>query len=133
MSLPYLAVQGIAEAMLTTRKPPEFLNGVPELLLLRLLDRRPMYGYELVQAIRVGSGDALTFGEGSVYPVLHRLEADGLLAARRELVAGRSRVVYRITPPGRARLSESVALWRRVVGAVQCVLQGGGDARSAVA
>lgn len=119
--------------MSNARKTPEFLNGVPELLLLRLLDRRPMYGYELVQEIRVATNSALEFGEGSVYPILHRLEAEKALAAKRETVAGRSRVVYRITPRGIARLAKSMSGWRHVVGAVQAVLRGGGDERPVVA
>ena len=56
------------------RTNPDFLNGVPELLLLRLLARQPMYGYELVQRIRLQSDSALEFGEGCIYPILHRLE-----------------------------------------------------------
>jgi PadR family transcriptional regulator PadR len=112
---------------------PDFLNGVPELVLLQLLARQPMYGYELVQAIRQTSGGRLDFGEGCVYPVLHRLERDGLLASRREEVGGRSRIVYRATAKGQRRLAESAALWRRVAAAVQLVLQGGGDAEPSLA
>ena len=63
---------------------PDFLNGIPELLVLQLLARRPMYGYELVQAIRQSTHGTLEFGEGCVYPVLHRLERSGLIAQRRE-------------------------------------------------
>lgn len=111
--------------MSTTRKTPEFLNGVPELLLLKLLAGRPMYGYELVQAIRVATDEALSFGEGSVYPVLHKLEADGALTSRREPVAGRNRVVYRITRAGHKRLADSTATWNQISSAVRAVLQGG--------
>lgn len=110
--------------MVTTRKTPEFLNGVPELLLLKLLASRPMYGYELVQAIRVTTDEALNFGQGSIYPVLHKLEADGALMSRRELVAGRSRVVYQITRVGRQRLATSTATWQQVTMAVRAVLLG---------
>lgn len=60
---------------------PPFLNGVPEMLILKLLSRRPMYGYELVQAIRQATNEELQFGEGCVYPILHRLESQGLLKA----------------------------------------------------
>ena len=63
---------------------PDFLNGVPELLVLQLLTRRPMYGYELVRAIEQSTGQVLEFGEGCIYPVLHRLEKDEFLAARRK-------------------------------------------------
>ncbi|MFO0843888.1 MAG: PadR family transcriptional regulator [Gemmataceae bacterium] len=112
---------------MSTRKDNEFLNGVPELLLLRLLERRPMYGYQLVQAIKLTTGDVLAFGEGCVYPVLHRLEAEGHLSSGRERVAGRSRVVYHLTGPGHRRLAEASTRWRQVSEAVLVVLKGGGD------
>lgn len=120
-------------AIMTTRKDNDFLNGIPELLILRLLGGRPMYGYELVQAIRLASGEVLAFGEGCVYPVLHRLEDDGYLTARRELVAGRSRVVYRLTPAGRRRLDAIAARWEEVASAVGRVLEGGSNELPALA
>jgi PadR family transcriptional regulator PadR len=118
---------------MNTRKTNDYLNGVPELLLLRLLERRPMYGYQLVQSIKLATGDSLSFGEGCIYPVLHRLEADGHLSAAREQVAGRSRVVYRLTEAGRRRLGDAAARWVQVVTAVGHVLKGGGDGEPALA
>jgi hypothetical protein len=59
------------------------MNGVPELLILRLLQQDEMYGYEIVQAIRERTGAVIEVGEGVVYPVLHGLEGDGALKARR--------------------------------------------------
>jgi PadR family transcriptional regulator PadR len=119
--------------MTAKRTNPDFLNGVPELLILHLLSARAMYGYQLVQAIRLATNEVLEFGEGCVYPILHRLEADGLLASRRETVAGRNRVVYRVTSKGAKRLQESAAAWRQVVAAVQGALHGGADVRPALA
>jgi PadR family transcriptional regulator PadR len=112
---------------------PDFLNGVPELLLLELLSRRPMYGYELVQAIRDETGGALAFGEGCIYPLLHKLEARGDLASRRLDDGGRSRVVYRVTPKGTTQRAASRAQWLAVVASVGRVLQGAqhGHAKSA--
>jgi PadR family transcriptional regulator, regulatory protein PadR len=101
---------------------PDYLNGVPELLLLQLLARRPMYGYQLVREIEQSTAQVLEFGEGCIYPVLHRLEKDEFLSARREIVGGRSRVVYRITAAGRKRLVGNVAAWRSIVEAVNQVL-----------
>ena len=112
---------------------PAFLNGVPELLMLRLLGQRPMYGYELVQAIRRDTGGALEFGEGCIYPILHRLESQGVLKSSRESVGGRERVVYRLTAKGKAQLADTVGSWRRVVAAVDHALQGGERGRAAVA
>jgi PadR family transcriptional regulator PadR len=110
--------------MLKRRTNPDFLNGVPELLLLRLLSSRAMYGYELVQAIRLATAGGLEFGEGCIYPLLHRLEADGLLTSRRETVGGRNRFVYRMTSKGRTQLAERVNAWERVTGAVRLALNG---------
>jgi PadR family transcriptional regulator PadR len=112
---------------------PDFLNGVPELVVLQLLARRAMHGYEVVRAIERTNGDALQFGEGCIYPILHRLEADGDLDGRREVVGGRSRIVYRITASGRKRLRGRAAAWQNVVAAVNHVLTGADDGRPAVA
>jgi PadR family transcriptional regulator PadR len=100
-----------------------FLNGVPELLVLRLLRDREMYGYELVQAIRDASGDTLTFAEGVIYPVLHALERDGALSTRRQVINGRSRVYYVITPSGTERFDALSAHWRALTGAIATVLE----------
>lgn len=112
---------------------PDFLNGVPELLILRLLDRQPMHGYDLVQAIRNASGMKLDFGEGCIYPILHRLEEQKALSSRRELVGGRNRIVYRVTKHGQKRLTHSLGTWKEVVAAVNTVLQGGTNGQAAMA
>lgn len=112
---------------------PDYLNGVPELVALQLLSRRPMYGYELVQAIERTSGEVLEFGEGCIYPILHRLEKDGHLASRRETVGGRSRVVYRTTASGRKRLTGRVAAWQSVAAAINLVLTRNEDGKPSVA
>jgi len=106
------------------RTNPDFLNGVPELLILRLLDREPMYGYQLVRKITLATNNQMQFGEGCIYPLLHRLEAEGALASKREKCEGRSRVVYRVTPKGKRKLAETVARWAHVVESVQLVLHG---------
>jgi PadR family transcriptional regulator PadR len=110
--------------MATRKTNPDFLNGVPELVVLELLSRRPMYGYELVQAIKDESSGALEFGEGCIYPLLHKLEARGDLSSRRLDVGGRSRVVYRVTPKGTKQRAASMAQWSTVGEAVGRILQG---------
>jgi PadR family transcriptional regulator PadR len=118
---------------MTPRKDNDFLNGVPELLILKLLARQPMYGYEIVQTIRLTSEDVLAFGEGCVYPILHRLEAEGCLSSQREQVAGRSRVVYRVTSKGEKRLNAATARWASVIAVVARMLEGGHDGSTALA
>jgi PadR family transcriptional regulator, regulatory protein PadR len=119
--------------MTKRRTNPDFLNGVPELVVLELLNRRPMYGYELVQAIKLESGGALEFGEGCIYPLLHKLEAREDLVSSRINVGGRSRVVYRVTPQGTTQRAASAAEWTEVVAAVGRILQGGKHGHARIA
>lgn len=115
------------------RSNPAFLNGVPELVILKLLSQQPMYGYQLVQAIKRTTSKQFEFGEGCIYPILHRLEGDDALSASRESVDGRIRVVYRLTLRGKKQLGQTAASWQRVVAAINAVLQGAGDGKPAVA
>ena len=102
---------------------PPFMSGVPELLLLRLLDQQEMYGYELVRSIRKVTGEAISLGEGVIYPVLHGLERNGALKSRRKAVGGRTRVYYALTAKGRKRLNALSEDWRRVQGGIESALE----------
>jgi PadR family transcriptional regulator PadR len=118
--------------MSTVRKDCDYLNGVPEMLLLRLLARQPMHGYDLVQGIRLATGGVLQFGEGCIYPILHRLEADGMIRAAREVVGGRKRVVYRLERAGRKRLTDATSRWEQVVAAIAQALKEDGHVAAAL-
>jgi PadR family transcriptional regulator PadR len=104
---------------------PNFMNGVPELLILRLLQQGEMYGYEIVQAIRNRTDTVIALGEGVVYPVLHGLEGDGALRSRRKTVNGRSRIYYSITRAGSHRLADLSENWTNLAAAIQKMLTGG--------
>ena len=106
---------------------PPFMSGVPELLLLRLLAQKEMYGYELVQAVRRITADAIALGEGVVYPSLHSLERSGALKARRRRVDGRTRVYYAVTPKGLARLEKLRSEWDRIQGGITAALGAASD------
>lgn len=97
---------------------PPFMSGVPELLLLRLLSQREMYGYELVKSIRVVTAEAISLGEGVIYPVLHGLERNGALKAKRKDVKGRTRVYYSLTAKGKKRLQRLQDDWNRIQGGI---------------
>ena len=105
------------------RENPGFMTGLPELLILRLLQDQGMYGYEIVQVIARRSGGAVTPGEGVVYPMLHALEKDGALKSRRKAVNGRSRVYYSLTARGEKRLAALTGQWTSVNMAVLAVLR----------
>jgi len=109
---------------------PDFMTGVPELLVLRLLSEREMYGYELVQAIESSTGEAIKVGEGVVYPILHALEEQGCLTARRKAVEGRMRIYYTATATGKKRLSALTGEWQRITNAVADVVRGAKHAKA---
>jgi PadR family transcriptional regulator PadR len=103
---------------------PNFLNGVPEMLVLKLLSRREMYGYEIVKAIQAETGQVLAFGEGCIYPCLHSLKQQKLVNSRRKEVGGRSRNYYELTTGGTKRLKALTTDWSRVASGISLVMQG---------
>src|SRR6188768_4040112 len=103
---------------------PNFMAGVPELMILRLLQESEMYGYQIVQAIRAETGDVVSLGEGVVYTVLHVLERDGALKSRRKVVEGRSRIYYTVTASGLKRYGDLANTWSALAGAIQSVMKG---------
>ncbi len=108
---------------------PNFMAGVPELVILNLLREQEMYGYQIVQAIRTGSSGTLSLAEGVIYPVLHELKQEGALKARRQTVEGRSRVYYKLTAKGQTRLTALTRDWTGLTATIQAML-GGRHARA---
>jgi PadR family transcriptional regulator PadR len=104
---------------------PNFMNGVPELLILRLLHREEMYGYQIVECIRDRTDSVIAIGEGVVYPVLHGLERAGALKSRRKTVNGRSRIYYSVTRAGKGRLAELSESWNSLTAAIHKMLKAG--------
>ena len=90
----------------------ELLKGTAQLAVLEVLSRGEMYGYELSKALSARSGEILTLGRGSLYPLLYNLEARQLVESRvRTADNGRERRYYRITARGLAQLAERKRQW----------------------
>lgn len=84
----------------------QLLKGVAPVVVLEILSRGSMYGYELSQAIEQRSGNVLTLGKGTLYPLLYNLEAKKLVKARWETSdSGRKRRYYSITGKGKEQLA----------------------------
>lgn len=100
----------------------EIKRGTLELLLLRIVRERRSYGYELASDLHQRSGGWIDLKEGTLYPVLYRLEDAGLIAAEWDPPArGVPRKYYKITAKGKKRLeelTESWLAWVRVVNEV---------------
>ena len=96
--------------------------GHLDALILAVLSDGPAHGYAVIEALKQRSGGAFALAEGTVYPVLHRLEADGLLSSAWSTAAGRKRRVYRLTRRGRTQLGERRDEWRAFARAVEAVI-----------
>jgi DNA-binding PadR family transcriptional regulator len=100
----------------------ESLKGHLDALVLATFGDGPAHGYAVIEELRRKSEGAFDLAEGTVYPVLHRLEGEGLLASSWQTAAGRRRRVYRLTRRGRSALAERRAEWKRFANAVEAVL-----------
>src|SRR3954454_8670571 len=98
------------------------LRGQLDALVLATLRGGPAHGYAVIEALKHRSEGAFDLAEGTVYPVLHRLEADGLLASSWSTASGRRRRVYRLTRRGRTALAAGRDEWQRFARAVEAVL-----------
>lgn len=105
-----------------------YRRGVMSLVILSLLKREDMYGYQLVQETSRSSGGRLTTQEGSLYPVLYRLVDQGLISDRKELVGKRmTRIYYHLESAGEEKLAELIREYEEVTQGVFQIIRGGGD------
>lgn len=101
----------------------ELLQGTLDLLILQTLQWGPQHGYGISQAIRANSMDAFQVDTGSLYPALHRLARQKLIAASWKTSDNRQRIrVYRLTKKGREELASGRSRWERFVEAMGGIL-----------
>lgn len=106
-----------------TRLKKSTLDGNVETMLLALLDGGPSYGYQIVRDLNEQGSGLLKFGEGTIYPVLYRLEERGQIAGKwRQLQGARPRKYYRLTPKGRRALTGQREQWAGLVEVMQTML-----------
>jgi transcriptional regulator len=102
----------------------ELLKGTLSLLILSLLSRKAMYGYEIASTVHHDTDGAFTWREGSLYPSLHKMEADGMIVGEwEEKETGRKRRYYHITKKGRQALQEKRQSWADLCRAVDSILE----------
>jgi len=98
------------------------LRGVLDLCLLSVIDEEPAYGYEMTKRLRERGLPVV--GEGSIYPLLGRLEKDGLVETYRAASnGGPPRKYYRASARGRSELAEGVSEWQATRDSVDAVLR----------
>jgi len=88
----------------------QLLKGIAPTVVLEILSRGQMYGWQLSQAIEQRSGDILTLGKGTLYPLLYNLEAKKLIKGKWQTAeSGRNRRYYSITSKGETQLAKQKA------------------------
>ncbi|MFZ0529101.1 MAG: helix-turn-helix transcriptional regulator [Propionicimonas sp.] len=100
------------------------LKGHLDLLVMSILSHGPTHGYAVIEELSRRSNETIDVPEGTLYPVLHRLEEGGYLTSEWSEVKGRRRKVYRLSPSGHRRLSEERRGWATFVAAVTAVTEG---------
>ena len=98
-------------------------KGTLPTLILQALAEQPSHGYRIAQQIKARSKGVLDFKEGTLYPALHKLENEGLVASYEGMEQGRARRYYRITKSGKAVLSKDRSEWRELSRAVSLILE----------
>lgn len=105
-------------------KPPDFVQGTLEFLLLKMLALGPQHGFAVSQRLKDASDAELQVSPGSLYPALHKLELAGWITAdwhTSEL--GRRAKFYALTPAGRRHLERETREWQRLSAAISRVLR----------
>ena len=98
------------------------VSGSTALLILRLLEEKDMYGYEMIELLRKRSKNVFELTAGTLYPLLHSLEIKGFLISYETEAGGKVRKYYQITKSGRQHLKEQKQEWQVYAQAVADVL-----------
>lgn len=101
-------------------------KGVLDMLVLKLLETEQKYGYQLISELKEKSGEMFILKEGTLYPILYRLEDDGLVESCWSSPKGKqmARKYYQITEQGKAALEEIGLLWTQMCDGIRQIMEG---------
>lgn len=100
------------------------ISGSTSMLILKLLEEKDMYGYEMIETLRDRSRNVFELKAGTLYPLLHGMEAKGYVEAYEREVLGKTRKYYRLTKEGKRCLKAKKEEWKEYSKAVAGVLGG---------
>lgn len=100
-------------------------KGVLDMLVLKLLAAEPKYGYQIIQELKEKSGKTFHLKDGTLYPILYRLEDDGLVASKWSEPEGKqtARKYYEITKSGQQALEDIQAIWARILDGISKIME----------
>ena len=107
-----------------TKIDKSLLSGSTAMLILQLLDSEDMYGYQMIETLEKQSNNMFTLKAGTLYPLLHGLEKDGIVKSYEIITDNRSRKYYSITNSGKKYLQNKKDEWQAYSSAVNLVLGG---------
>ncbi len=88
----------------------DLLKGMLKPIILKLLlEKGPMYGYEITQLVKEISGGDIELTFGALYPILHKLEQEGTVKTESEIINNRNRIYYSVTKKGNSTAKEKIA------------------------
>lgn len=101
-------------------------KGVLDMLVLKLLESEPKYGYQIIQEMKEKSDETFLLKDGTLYPILYRLEDDGLIQSKWSEAEGRQvpRKYYEITEEGKRTLDETELVWKRISNGIAKIMEG---------
>ena len=98
------------------------VQGSMAMMILRLLETKDMYGYEMIEALRERSNNVFELKAGTLYPLLHSLESRGDVVSYEDNTSGKTRKYYQLTPAGTKHAEEKKKEWQEYQTAVSGVL-----------
>ena len=100
-------------------------KGVLDMLVLKLLESEPKYGYQIIQEMKERSREIFQLKDGTLYPVLYRLEDDGLVVSRWSEAKGKqaARKYYEITDNGKQALDEIRIVWKSISDGIEKIME----------
>ena len=109
--------------MASERNP---FSGNTTMLVLKLLDEKDMYGYQIIEELARRSDDTFCFKTGTLYPILHGLENDSMVSSYDETAENtKVRKYYHITDKGKGLLAKKQTEWKEYTKAVNSIMKGG--------
>lgn len=100
------------------------ISGSTSMLILKLLEEKDMYGYEMIDTLRNKSNNVFELKAGTLYPLLHGMEEKDYVKAYEQEVGGKTRKYYSLTKAGRKQLRVKEDEWKEYSQAVGSVLGG---------
>lgn len=102
------------------------ITGNTSMLILELINQRDMYGYELMEELKKRSEGKFTLKAGTLYPLLHNMEKEGIIEAYSKEYRGKNRNYYKITTTGKKELEKQKQQWEEFYNTINNIL-GGND------